>query len=201
MAHTGDPAPPPQLSSPPPTPQRSSPAAPPIIDLYQPSTPSKGDPAPPLKLSPSPLQLRRGHHLQHRQSSTYASQPRPPTEPHPASPLHYPHHQAQLLLSVHLMNYYPQRKWNADISTVPTDSTVQSRPVTALDRDTDFNTLNCIDSVLGASYPATCSAPSWTSTAHPRQPFTMAIWTTGYEIHNESTLRHAVTYSNSIALP
>ena len=104
-------------------------------------------------------QPRRGHHLQHRQSLTYASQPRPPTGPHPASPLHYPHYQPQLHPSVRRTNYRPQRKWNADISTVTMDSTVQSGPVTALARDTEFSTPNCIDSALGASYLATCSAP------------------------------------------
>ena len=98
------------------------------------------------------------------------------------------------------MNYCHQRKWNADTLTVTMDSTAQSGPVTASARDTEFNTPNCIDSVLGASYLATCSAPSWTSTAPPRQPFTMATWTTGYETHNERTLHHDATYSNSTML-
>jgi hypothetical protein len=80
------------------------------------------------------------------------------------------------------------------------DSTAQSGPVTALDRDTEFNIPKCTDSALGASYLVTCSAPSWTSTAPPRQPFTMATWTTGYETHNERTLHHDATYSNSIVL-
>ena len=98
------------------------------------------------------------------------------------------------------MSYRPQRRWNADISTVIMDSTVQSGPVTALARDTEFNTPNCIDSVLEASYLATCSEPSWTFTAHPRQPFTMATWTIGYAILNESTLHRAASYNNSTAL-
>ena len=80
------------------------------------------------------------------------------------------------------------------------DLTVQSRPVTASARDTEFNTPNCIDSVLGASYLATCSAPSWTSTEHPRPPYTMATWTIGYVIRDASTLHRAATYNNSTAL-
>ena len=98
------------------------------------------------------------------------------------------------------MNYRPQHRWNADISTVTMDSTVQSGPVTASARDTEFNTPNCIDSVLGASYLATCSKPSWTFKAHPRQFFTMATWTIGYEILNASTLHHAASYNDSTVL-
>ena len=81
------------------------------------------------------------------------------------------------------------------------DSTVQSGPVTASARDTKFNTPNCIDSVLGASYLAICSEPSWIFKAHPLQPFTMATWTIGYAILNASTLHRAASYNNSTALP
>ena len=98
------------------------------------------------------------------------------------------------------MNYCHQRKRNADTSTDTMDSTVQSGPLTASARDTEFSTPNCTDSAPGASYLATCSAPSWTFTAHPRLPYTMAIWTIGYVIRNASTLHRAATYSNSTAL-
>ena len=80
------------------------------------------------------------------------------------------------------------------------DSTAQSGPVTASVRDTEFNIPKCTDSALGASYLATCSAPSWTYTTPPRQPSTMAIWTTGYETHNARTPHHDAIYSNSIVL-
>ena len=98
------------------------------------------------------------------------------------------------------MSYRPQHIWNDDILTVIMDSTVKSGPDTVLARDTEFNTPKCIDSVLGASYLATYSAPSWTFTEHPPQPFTMATWTIGYAILNASTLHRAASYNDSTAL-
>jgi len=40
------------------------------------------------------------------------------------------------------------------------------------------------------------SEPSWISTEHPRQPSTMATWTTGYGTLNARKFHHAASYYN-----
>jgi hypothetical protein len=80
------------------------------------------------------------------------------------------------------------------------DSTAQSGPDTALARDTEFNTPNYTDSVLGDFCPVISSEPSWTSTEHPRQPSTMVTWTTGYGTLNARKLHHAASYNNYTVL-
>ena len=89
------------------------------------------------------------------------------------------------------LNFFRRHRWAHQ-----RDRAKYSTPYTT----TKFNTPNCIDSVLGASYLATCSEPSWTFKAHSRQPFTMTTWTIGHAILNASTFHRSASYNNSTAL-
>ena len=89
------------------------------------------------------------------------------------------------------MSSQTQRKWNGDKLTVPTALIVQYAPAKALAEDTAFNILNCTGSARETSSQGTSYGLSWNYTVHPRQPSTLVIWTTGYEIHYAQTPPHA----------
>jgi hypothetical protein len=75
-------------------------------------------------------------------------------------------------------------------------STAPSDPPITLDRVTGYNTLNYIASAQRDYSQVISSEPSWTSTEHPRQPFTMVTWTTGLETPYASILHLVASYSN-----
>ena len=73
---------------------------------------------------------------------------------------------------------------------------VQYALAKALAEDTASNILKCTGSARGASSQGTSYGLSWNYTVHPRQPSTLGIWTTGYEIRYARTPPHAGSCNN-----